>query len=541
MADITNQIGSVTAMGTIDSTHPKYNAALPKVRKMRDFIASNVHKSPYIRQLPGQSQADFELYAQTAYYLPAVPRTVDAFAGLIMLDIFEHGLTEAMKPFIDDVTNDGEPLSRVAGRAVREVVTTGRAFILNDFPTVDPNLSRAEVEALGVRPYWTLYRFEDVFNWRTEVKNGRKRLTQVRLWETYTWQDPDVEWNTEERRQIRVVDLWSPEQGVPRRVRARVYQETTVKKPNEPEKQLPPNVRVVDKSSRTEKAWELTEISFPMQNGQFLTDIPGVMLGTDSLDPAEVDIPPLNELADVSCSHLVDSANRQWALAWCGNPIPWIADDAMQGDESASVKMGASTVLILGSEASAGVLALGADGVGALKESMDDKRRDMAAIGARILTDGGSQQISTETALLERAGEHSVLQSISSTISDGLTKAFRMLVEWAGINAPADMKIELNKDFVPSGLATGQLTEWVDAMIKGTVPLSVLFRKLKEAKELPPDMTEEKFTEGLMALEELGFGLPTADRDDDLDEEDEQDDEDADDDEGDDDDEDDEN
>ena len=161
---------------------------------------------------------------------------------------------------------------------------------------------------------------------------------------------------------------------------------------------------------------------------------------------------------------------------------------------------------------------------------MDGKRRDMAAIGARILTDGGSQQISTETALLERAGEHSVLQSISATISDGLTKAFRLLVEWAGINAPEEMKIELNKDFVPAGLNTGQLTEWVDAMIKGTIPLDVLFRKLKEAKELPPDMTVEKFAEGLMQLEELGFGLPTADRDDDLDESDEQDDDDADDD-----------
>lgn len=510
-----DKIGSIVAAGTIDGTHPKYNSMLPKVQKVRAFCKSDVKRTPFLRKLPGHEESDFELYCHSAYYLPATPRTVDAFTGLIMLEVFKHGVTEKMQPFVDDVTNDGEPLDRVAARVVREIVISGRCFILTDYPTVDENLSRLELEAIGARPYWTLYKFEDVFNWKTETIDGQKVLSQVRLWETYTHTDPDNEWDTEERRQIRVIDLVKDDSGKSRIVRSRVYRESDKTEGGSSDKQ---------KSKKTDKAWELAEISFPKIRGEYLDRIPGVMIGTDTLDPGEVDIPPLNELVDANCSHLIDSANRQWALMWCGSPIAWIADDGMRDNDNQTVRLGSSTFLIMGSDANAGVIELGKDGVGALKEAMDDKRRDMAAIGARILTDGGSQQISTETALLERAGEHSVLHSISSAVSDGISRAFRTLIEWAGMVAPSDLKVELNKDFVPTGLTTGQLTEWVDAMLKGTIPLTVLFRKLKEAKELPPDMTEEAFIEGLMALEELGIGMPSADREDDEDDESDEDD-----------------
>lgn len=474
----------------VDSVHADYARGLPRVRKMRDFVHGDV--SEYVRRLPGHDDADYLLYSEGAYYLPAVSRTIDAFVGMVMNpEPSVMGETPAFKPFLDDTTNDGEPFARVVHRVVGEIVESGRGLMLVDYPDVSgaESMTRLEADAMRLRPYARFYPFEDVINWRVDTINGQKRLTHLRLIEMYD-ADGDDEWDTDSEPQIRVLDL------IEGRYRIRVYREIEEV-----------TINPLTNAKTVETKWvQYGEDRFPVMNNAPMTDIPAVMFGPSSLDPGMVERPPLYEMVGVSESHLADSANRQWAMMWCGNPMYWVGDDALRNDDKAEpIKIGSPELMVLGTGATAGILELGADGVGALKVSMDDKRRDMAAIGARILTDGGSSQISTETARMERAGEHSVLAGIANTVADGMTQVLRLLAEWAGMEADS-IEVRLNTDFVPSGLQVGELTEWVNAVQAGELPRSVFLQRLKDRGVVDPMMDETDWADKLAeGGDTLGF------------------------------------
>jgi hypothetical protein len=234
---------------------------------------------------------------------------------------------------------------------------------------------------------------------------------------------------------------------------------------------------------------------FPQMNGRPMNYIPAVLFGPNSLDPAILERPPLIEMVEISQSHLNDSALRQWGLMWCGQPVPVITG-LMDSEDTAELKLGSSQGLVLGEGGSFTLAALGADGVGAIRDSMEEKRRDMAAIGARILADESGAQISTETARIQRAGEHSVLAGIANTVADGMTQVLRMLAEWAGISAP-DMTVTLNTDFMPRGLQQGELAEWLGQVQLGTLPVSVALEHLKARGVVDPQMTEQDWIDSL--------------------------------------------
>lgn len=474
----------------VDSVHADYARGLPRVQKMRDFVRGDV--SSYVRRLPGHDDSDYLLYSEGAYYLPAVSRTIDAFVGMVMNpEPSITGASDAFQPFIDDTTNDGEPFGRVTHRVVSEIVESGRGLMLVDYPDVDgaESMTRLEADAMQLRPYARFYPFEDIINWRVDSINGQKRLTHLRLIEMYD-ADGDDEWDTDSEPQIRVLDL------IEGRYRIRVYREIEEVTTNP-----------LTQAKTVETKWvQYGEDRYPVMSNKPMRSIPAVMFGPGSLDPGFVERPPLYEMVGVSASHLTDSANRQWAMMWCGNPMYWVGDDALRNDDKAEpIKIGSPELMVLGTGATAGILELGADGVGALKVSMDDKRRDMAAIGARILTDGGSSQISTETARMERAGEHSVLAGIANTVADGMTQVMRLMAEWAGLDG-SEIEVSLNTDFVPSGLQVGELTEWVGAVQTGGIPQSVFLQRLKDRGVVDATMDEDTWRDALAdGADTLGF------------------------------------
>ena len=497
---------------TVSSFHRDYLRRIDNVKKMRALIACGEAVREYIETLPGHSDTEKELYRKKAYYLPAVPRTIDAFVGMIMNPVPKvTGAPKQLTDLLNDVTNNGEPLSRVASKVVREVVTSARMFALVDYPQADPGTTKAQAEKLGHRPYVRLYPFEDFFNWTTENINGRQMLTHARLVETYSVEGVD-EWDTYEEEQIRVLDI---HEG---RYRQRVYRRKDTAK-NRATDRASSRSMVLEKmravaasasSIASAADWEqYGDDIYPMRGGKHLEEIPGVVFGPDSLDPAELDKPPLLEMADISISHLNNSASREWALMWCGAPTLVIAGEpATDADgKPLPIKVGSSQAIVLGEGGNASLLQMGSEAVGAIKDSMADKRTDMAAVGARILIDSGSSQISTETAHLERVGEHSVLAEIALSASDGLTKLIRHLAEWAGIKLQKTFGVVLNTDFVPTGLQSGELTEWVQALQSGALPLALFLDRLKSRGVAPADMTEEEYKRQILEdSDELGFG-----------------------------------
>lgn len=465
------------------SASSEYLRRLPDVQKVRSFVAGAV--TPYIERLRGHDAADYALYQRLAYYLPAVPRTLDAFASMVMNP--EPVISDAPPAFdeyLDDLTNDGEPFVRVCFKTVEEVAATGRYCLLADYPNEPDaaNITRLDAQKRGLRPFVRGYNWEDILDWRVSNIGGQRRLSHLRLMEYVDEVDPANEWETTVRKCVRVLDLFEG------KYRVRLYKETTPQKRAEtaPGAMLQPSMEPVG------------EAFFPLMNGKTMDFIPAVVFGPNSLDPSIVDKPPLLEMVEISRSHLNDSALRQWAMMWCGQPVPVITG-LPASEDVAELKLGSSQGLVLGEGGTFALVALGADGVGAIKDSMEEKRRDMAAIGARILADESGAQISTETARIQRAGEHSVLASIANTVADGMTQVLRWVAQWAGVSGADKIAVTLTTDFLPQGLQPGELAEWLAGLQAGTLPLPVVLEHLKSRGVIDPEMTEAEWNDGIDA------------------------------------------
>lgn len=461
----------------------EYTALKPSVTKVRAFIAGGEYVRPYVKRLRGHSDEDYTLFKSLAYFLPAVARTLDAYAGMVMTpEPIVSDAPTSLDPFLDDLTNEGEPFQRITYRTVEEVSATGRYCILVDYPQVKgaEEKSKLDAEREGLRPFARCYKWEDILDWRTTVRNGRRVLSHLRLQE---WVDEPgaTEWVTKQRRQVRVLDLYEGS------YRVRLFREA---------QQVDKGPSGVQPDQTPAMVQEGEDI-FPMMSGARMKDIPAVIFGPNSLDPNIIEKPPLLEMAEISEAHLQNSASLEWALMWCGSPTLVISGLLDDPDDDAPIKFGSSEAIVLGADGSAEIVSLGAEGVGALSKEMENKRRDMAATGARILADESGAQISTETARIQRAGEHSVLAGISNTIADGMTQVLRIMAEWAGISGADKVAVTLNTDFLPRGLQPGELQEWLGALQNGTMPLSVVIEHLKSRGVVDPQMTEQDWTDGI--------------------------------------------
>jgi hypothetical protein len=480
-------MNTTTKRMTVSTPHSQHAEHVNAAKRVRSFIKGAKAVREYVLPLPGQDPngPDHNLFKQRAYYLPALSRTIDAFVGMIMSEGAKvDGMPETYSTYTDDVTNDGETLQRFTSHLVREIVSVGRGAVVVDYPDrADAStMTRLEAERLGLRAYTRFYRTEDVINWQIRTQDGQRVLSQLRLYEDF--EEPGVdEWDRNTGRQIRVMDI-DPETNT---YRVRIFRNTD-----------------------TKAGWLVHSTRYPLMNGKALTYIPAIVFGPSSLDPSILDKPPLDEIADVAEALLQNSAGNEWALMYCGCPTVVISGSVPRdGDGNPlPIKIGSSGAIILGEGGAATLLQMDDKANGAIIAEMERKEAHMAQLGARILINSGSNNISTETAQLERVGEHSVLADISYTIAAGMTEVLRMLMQWNGMTEQAteEISLTLNTEFVPKGMQPGELTEWIKGVQAGLVPMSVLFKRLKHHGEVPADMTEDQYREELIADKD-DFGM----------------------------------
>lgn len=478
----------------VDYKHKLYTASHAAWKKARDFIAGSARVIPYIKTLPGHDDDTAKAFSERAYYLPAIARSVDAFTGLIMNPEPVIQVPPALNEYLDDVSYDGEPARRMIGRTAREVIEVGRCAIMVDYPQAKgaEQLTVAQAEALGLRAYARLYTTENVIDWRVTTRGGERILSFLKLYETVSEVSATDEWTVTEVEQIRVLDLVPVSQGSSEfKYRQRIYRKGDVKD---------------EATGKPMLAWtQAGDDIFPMAGNKNLDEIPAVVFGPDSLDVTEIDAPPIMEMVEIAGAWLNNSALMEWALVWVSNPTPVFINMHLADGES--VQLGSSKGISVGEGGDAKFLYLPAEGVGAIDKQMENKRRDMAAVGARLLSDETSAQISRDTAIIQRAGEHSVLANIATTVADGWRRVLQYLAMWAG-SPDADISVTLNTDFIPQGMTPGELSELISAVQAGKLSSRDLFALLQKRGVVRPDKTYDEHQDELDEDGERMLSLP---------------------------------
>jgi hypothetical protein len=459
----------------LDTTNPQYDKWLPLWKKCRDAIEGQewVHEGGET-YLPNPAQWDSKLYNAyklRATYFNACGRTLDGMTGLIFRKQPEVIYPTALEPIANDIDMAGSDLMAFAEQLVDELGRVSRVGILIDYPSTQTvGLTVADAQALGLRPYATIYKTESILDWRFERINNKQMLSMVKLKECKEVQVGEFEYKTKDM--IRVLDLFEG------RYRVRVYEKGEAKQGKD--------------------EWVLISEIFPLMNNAPIREIPFIFDSINGLD-SDVKKPLLLDLVNMNLSHYRLMADYKHGLLFTGLPTPvfWGA----QLEKNDKINLGSTEALVFASpEGHCEYLEFQGQGLSALKEAIATEVELMSALGSRMLSPEKRAIESAEAASIHRSAENAVLASLAHSASSALTKTLQWLALWARANEK-EVSVTLNTDFMPKEMDSNMFRELTNAYLTGAISYTEYFYKLKEGEVIREKTTIEEEKEAIAERE----------------------------------------
>ena len=475
-------------MPDVSTPCEEYLAAQPQWQLIEDAAAGEYAvKSAGDVYLPRPNPQDkskancerFDAYVMRAVYYNATGRTLD---GLLGLAFAKDPLVKSPAALDDVLANlDGAGTSCVQHMhdTLGEVLKTGRAGLLADFPKTEGTTSRAAETAGGVRPTVTYYPATAIINWRTTVIGGRAVLSLVVLAEKH--REPNGAFADKSETQYRALIL---EGGV---YRVEIWR----KKKN---------------SQTGADEYALADTANPVGgDGKTLAEIPFTFVGALN-NSVGVNKAPMGDIAAINIAHYRNSADYEDSVYITGQPQFWIAglDEAWRDHlEKTGLYMGARSVLPLPVNASAGILQAQPNTLA--KEAMDAKQEQMAALGARLISADKSLKTATQ-----QQSEDAVANSVLSLCCDNVSAAYTRALTWAAMfaNAAGEVAVEIPTEFTKFTISSEDLGALVSGVQQGLIPLSDFWARLRQAGVISPEKTDAQIKEELDAMPPPGLAMP---------------------------------
>jgi hypothetical protein len=430
----------------INKRHIESEHMLPIWNKCEDAREGQtaIHEAgrTYLPELSGQSNSEYQAYKRRAVFYGAMSRTVDAFAGMIMR---VPPSVDNPSLYLDDVTGHDCSLSEFAGEVLEEVLVTGFGGILVEHSPMAQAVTLAQAQALGARPYLALFDADSIINWR---KDG-KRLTQLILEEEEYIAISEFE--GEEQCFYRVLDL--DEMG---------------------------NYRQRKFIEKDKHFVQVGDDIYPLMNGANLKEIPFYFLGDAD------ELPLLIDLVDLNISHYLSTADIENGAHFTAIPQPWLAGVQLPDGVTLSVG-GVNAWVFPDPQAKAQYLEFSGQGLGSLERRLELKEKQMASLGARMLSDTVVAETATG-ASLRSTGEFSVLAQLSDRVGKVLSRACSFMHQWAGL---PEVVIKLNTDYLPAKMTPQELQALVGAWQAGGISSMTLFNNLQQGELIAAEVTFE--------------------------------------------------
>lgn len=436
----------------VNAKHPEYSKNLIKWQLMRDALAGEVAKEKYVPKLSDQEAEEYSAYVGRAEFYNATARTQVALTGLLFAKPPKVELPEALKTIGENISLDDDTLEALAKNIADECLSVGRCGVLVDLPNVEKaDYSKLEAERLNLRAYATLYKAENIINWKTTKINGSNVTSLVVLAETYAEPTQD-EFVDKIKTRYRVLDL---HEGY---YRQRVFSETKVG-----------NFEVV------------SEI-YPSANGQKLEYLPFTFFNVNDLKTS-VEKPPLLDLAKVNISHFRSEVDLEHGTHFTALPTPYVT--GYQGESSEKLKIGSTTVWVINDpSAKVGFLEFSGAGLSTLENRIAVKEKRMSILGARLLLDEKKTAEATETLQMRKSGENAVLTSVAATISEGIVSFLKDIAFFENI-AGENLIYEINTDYNLTMIEPQLLAQIIAGIQSGDIPNEVLYDALLKGELMP--------------------------------------------------------
>jgi hypothetical protein len=149
----------------------------------------------YLPQLEREVDDSYDRRLARSTVVPYLQRIEKMLSGmLVRKPVRLDDVSDLVREQLFDVDLEGNDLNIWLYQTARTVVSFGHVGVLVDAPK----------EGEKARPYWVTYKPSDILGWRTEIINGARELTQVRLLEKVV--EPDGAYGEKNITQVRVLE-----------------------------------------------------------------------------------------------------------------------------------------------------------------------------------------------------------------------------------------------------------------------------------------------------------------------------------------------
>lgn len=454
----------------VDVVHSEYLQNIQIWRKIRAAIAGEdeIKKSNiFLPRLSGMSEDDYNQYKNRAKFYAAPERTLSAFVGFvrrkpstIIID------DDQIQYLIDDVDAMGTSLEEFAGNALKEVLAIGRLGLSVD---IAPN----------GRIVLAQHTAESIINWQAD-SFSTPSLVVAKESELIPSDDPYVSNSRDVYRSWRIVNG------------AAIYERYHIE------------------SGSAEPVNDLTtELSSPTGR---LDTIPFVIVGTlgRSVNVGKSIMAPIVNLA---LHHYLISADRNWALHFTALPTPYIL--GVQPSQAPS-SLGPTSMWVIPNEmAKVGMLEFTGAGLREMAQEMEDTKREIADMGARILESRARSAEAADTVSMKSQSDSANLNAVCSAVSDAITRALQIGARWIGRPNPDTISFSFNRDFLPTRMSPTELTALINAWMQSAISDQELYAALQEGEivdsgkdyeQHSAEIEETKSSRGGVPIFESGVG-----------------------------------
>jgi hypothetical protein len=364
---------------------------------------------------PGEEAESYRARLATATLFPALRRTVSAMVG----KPFGKPLTlsaetpAAVAEWADDIDLEGVSLHVFAAEMFAEALTYGLAGILVETPRPLEGLATvADQAAAGVRPYFVRVMHGQILGWRTEVVNGRRVLSQLRLSEHCAEADGAFGETAVERVRVLEPGRWA----------------------------------IWERDGPRSEIWVLKA-----EGLSGLPVVPFVPLYGTRVDFMRGQ-PPLLDVAYLNAKHWQSQSDQDTILHVARVPILALVG----GDKTTALTVGSGTAVSLPAGGDLKFVEHSGAAIAAGQASLDALEQQMIQAGAELLVRKPGTRTAAE-AVADAEASKSDLQRLVENFEDSLDQALFLLARYAGLEDGGS--VSLFKDFGAATLAaaSGQL------------------------------------------------------------------------------------
>lgn len=376
-------------------------------------------RSQYLPQEPKEPEVAYNNRVSKSVLTPLYKDAIYKLSGKIMRKppMIEDTTSSRVQELFDDIDAEGTGLADFTFELLKAGLNYGLTHILVDSPNFEnlvdemgvTDVTVAVERELGIRPYALHIKPRQVIGWKSQVINGERVLTQLRI-EMHVKRDGEDEFTQVEMRQIMVHDIG----------RVRIYEE-----------------REIDGA----KEWVLiSDVPTDLDHIPLITiyvNKTGFMQGE----------PPLVDVAHLNVAHWQSDSDQRNILHVARVPILFGSGlgDEERGDYELAVGPNTMTRGPQGSDLK--FVEHSGKGIEAGAKDLEVLEARMARLALNmILKQNTGNQTATARAL-DQAEADSPLAMLAMSVEEALTKVADEFAQFLGIGDSAGGSVQLFKDF----------------------------------------------------------------------------------------------